>query len=35
MKPVLVVDDDPQMRSALKEAIRRIGFGADACDNGK
>jgi two-component system response regulator FlrC len=34
MNPVLVVDDDPQMRSALKEAIRRIGHGADACENG-
>ena len=31
MKPILVVDDDPQMRSALKEAIQRIGYGADAC----
>ncbi|MBI5575978.1 MAG: sigma-54-dependent Fis family transcriptional regulator [Deltaproteobacteria bacterium] len=35
MKPILVVDDDPQMRSALKEAIQRIGFGADACENGQ
>ncbi|HQU13808.1 MAG TPA: sigma-54 dependent transcriptional regulator [Thermodesulfobacteriota bacterium] len=35
MKSILVVDDDPQMRSALKEAIRRIGYGADACENGK
>ncbi|MEW6720209.1 MAG: sigma-54 dependent transcriptional regulator [Thermodesulfobacteriota bacterium] len=34
MKPVLVVDDDPQMREALKEAIRRIGHGADVCENG-
>ena len=34
MKPILVVDDDPQMRSALKEAIRRIGHGADVCENG-
>lgn len=35
MKPILVVDDDPQMRSALKEAIQRIGYGADACENGQ
>jgi DNA-binding NtrC family response regulator len=34
MNPILVVDDDPQMRSALQEAIRRIGHGADACENG-
>ncbi len=34
MKPILVVDDDPQMRSALKEAIHRIGLGAEACENG-
>lgn len=34
MKPILVVDDDPQMRSALKEAIRKIGHGADVCENG-
>jgi two-component system response regulator FlrC len=34
VKPILVVDDDPQMRSALKEAIRRIGHGAEACENG-
>ena len=33
-KPVLVVDDDPQMRSALKEAINRIGYKADVCENG-
>ena len=35
MKPILVVDDDPQMRSALKEAIQRIGYGVDACENGQ
>jgi two-component system response regulator FlrC len=35
MRPILVVDDDPQMRSALKEAIQRIGYGADACENGQ
>jgi len=34
MKPILVVDDDPQMRSALKEAIHRIGYKADVCENG-
>ncbi|MCL2102674.1 MAG: response regulator, partial [Syntrophorhabdaceae bacterium] len=34
MKPILVVDDDPQMRSALKEAIHRIGHKADVCENG-
>jgi DNA-binding NtrC family response regulator len=34
VKPILVVDDDPQMRSALKEAIRRIGYSADACETG-
>ncbi len=34
MKPILVVDDDPQMRAALKEAIRRIGHGAEVCENG-
>jgi two-component system response regulator FlrC len=34
VKPILVVDDDPQMRSALKEAIRKIGHGADVCENG-
>jgi len=34
VKPILVVDDDPQMRSALKEAIRKIGHDADVCENG-
>jgi DNA-binding NtrC family response regulator len=34
-KPILVVDDDPQMRSALKEAIQRIGFSAVLCDGGE
>ena len=33
-KPVLVVDDDPQMRSALSEAVNRIGYKADVCENG-
>jgi DNA-binding NtrC family response regulator len=34
VKPILVVDDDPQMRSALKEAIHKIGHGAEVCENG-
>lgn len=34
MKPILVVDDDPQMRQALREALQRIGFETDACENG-
>lgn len=34
MKPILVVDDDPQIRSALKEAIQRIGHEAVLCDGG-
>ncbi len=33
-KPILVVDDDPQMRSALKEAIQRMGFPVVVCDGG-
>ncbi len=33
-KPILVVDDDPQMRSALKEAIQRMGFSVVVCDGG-
>jgi len=34
MRPVLVVDDDPRMRAALEEAIRRIGFPVEACGDG-
>jgi two-component system response regulator FlrC len=34
-KPILVLDDDPQMRSALKEAIQRIGFSVVLCENGE
>ena len=34
-KPILVVDDDPQMRAALKEAIQRAGFEAIVCDGGE
>ncbi len=33
-KPILVVDDDPQMRSALKEAIQRMGYPVVLCDGG-
>ncbi|MBF0565390.1 MAG: sigma-54-dependent Fis family transcriptional regulator [Nitrospirae bacterium] len=34
MKPILVVDDDPQMRDAMKEAINRLGFKAVLAENG-
>ncbi|HMK49939.1 MAG TPA: sigma-54 dependent transcriptional regulator [Thermodesulfovibrionales bacterium] len=34
MKPILVVDDDPQMRLALNEAIQRLGYDAVLCDSG-
>ncbi|MBF0564006.1 MAG: sigma-54-dependent Fis family transcriptional regulator [Nitrospirae bacterium] len=34
MKPILVVDDDPQMRDAMKEAIIRLGFKAILAENG-
>jgi len=33
-KPILVVDDDAQMRSALSEAIQRLGHKAVLCDSG-
>jgi DNA-binding NtrC family response regulator len=33
-KPILVVDDDPQMRLALKEAIQRLGYSVVLCENG-
>lgn len=33
-KPILVVDDDPQMRAALSEAIQRLGHRAILCDSG-
>ncbi len=33
-KPILVVDDDPQMRAALSEAIQRLGHRAVLCDSG-
>ena len=35
LKPILVVDDDPQMRSALKEAIQRMGYSVVICDGGE
>ena len=34
MKPILIVDDDPQMRLALNEAVQRLGFNAVLCDSG-
>jgi len=33
-RPILVVDDDAQMRMALSEAIQRLGYSATLCDNG-
>ena len=33
-KPILVVDDDAQMRLALNEAIQRLGYRAVLCDSG-
>jgi two-component system response regulator FlrC len=35
MNPILVVDDDPQMRAALKEAIQRLGYDAVVAENGQ
>jgi two-component system response regulator FlrC len=34
IKPILVVDDDPQMRLALREALQRLGYRASVCDSG-
>lgn len=35
-EPILVVDDDSQMRVALKEAIHRLGYGSVVtCDSGE
>lgn len=34
MKPILVVDDDSEMRSALKDAIQRLGYPAVICEDG-
>jgi two-component system response regulator FlrC len=35
MEPILLVDDDPQMRVALRETIRRLGYEAVTCENGE
>ncbi|MEW6417100.1 MAG: sigma-54 dependent transcriptional regulator [Nitrospirota bacterium] len=35
MKPVLIVDDDLQMRLALNEAIQRLGYNTVLCDSGR
>ncbi len=32
--PVLIVDDDLQMRNALREAVTELGYRADLSDNG-
>ncbi|WP_235203271.1 sigma-54-dependent transcriptional regulator [Candidatus Magnetobacterium casense] len=34
-KPILLVDDDPQMRDALKEAIQRLGHSTVVAENGQ
>ena len=34
-RPILVVDDEPHMRSALFEALTRQGHAVDTADNGK
>ncbi|MFN3395589.1 MAG: sigma-54-dependent transcriptional regulator [Thermodesulfovibrionales bacterium] len=34
-KRILIVDDDPQMRIALKEAINRLGYDADTATDGR
>ena len=34
-KQILVVDDDPQMRLALTEAIKRLGYGVVLSNNGR
>lgn len=34
-KKILIVDDDPQMRYALAEAIKRLGYDVVLSDNGK
>lgn len=34
MKPILVVDDDSEMRSALKDAIQRLGYTTVVCEDG-
>jgi two-component system response regulator FlrC len=35
MKPILVVDDDPQMRAALTKAVERLGHRAVLAENGQ
>lgn len=35
MKPILILDDDPQMRLALNEAIQKIGYNSVMCESGK
>lgn len=35
INPILVVDDDPQMRSALKEAVQRMGFEVVLAEDGR
>jgi two-component system response regulator FlrC len=35
MKPILVVDDDPQMRAALKEALERMGHHTVLSEDGR
>lgn len=35
INPVLVVDDDPQMRAALREAVQRMGFDVVVAEDGK
>jgi DNA-binding NtrC family response regulator len=35
MKPILIVDDDHQMQTALKEAISRVGFEAILAGDGQ
>ncbi|MBF0541056.1 MAG: sigma-54-dependent Fis family transcriptional regulator [Nitrospirae bacterium] len=35
MKPILVVDDDPNMRNALKGAVSRLGYKVLVADNGR
>lgn len=35
LKPILIVDDDPQMRAALKEAVQRLGYITVLCENGE
>jgi len=33
-RPILVVDDDAQMRAALAEAVQRLGYPVVVCDSG-